>query len=342
MKQSDEEELCGTPEGQSPYGSIPEGDILNLYGMSTATDVAPGGIDAVSRNVIYYSYPVPPPEQMPPYPGAPRVSVTMQYYHYDGMYAVLESEGSGGYKYIYANGLLLARINVATGEKHYYHHDGLGSVVGMTDVNGSVVQSYVYDEFGNLPNAYGTAPNSYLYTGQEWDVAPCNFYNLRARMYSPNIGRFGSEDPVVGLVSLPQSINRYIYVGNSPVNFIDPTGLQAVCPTQKPEEPEPPVPPEPKPPPGCNGNSKLRQDCLQEASRNLKKCLLIISFTYVGLETAITVACATACWRGGLAAVWQCIHSVSSFTADPLVTIGIASCITAYSQQAKECYERYP
>ncbi|MEW6687070.1 MAG: RHS repeat-associated core domain-containing protein, partial [Candidatus Edwardsbacteria bacterium] len=103
----------------------------------------------------------------------------------------------------------------------------------MTDVNGSVVQSYVYDEFGNLPNAYGTAPNSYLYTGQEWDVAPCNFYNLRARMYSPNIGRFTSEDPamMLNLMSglscgscfsqtpptvLPRALNRYLYASNNP------------------------------------------------------------------------------------------------------------------------------
>ncbi|MEW6687069.1 MAG: RHS repeat-associated core domain-containing protein [Candidatus Edwardsbacteria bacterium] len=222
---------------------------FNLYGMSSATDVAPGGIDAVSGNVIYYSYPVPPPEQMPPYPGAPWTLVTKQYYHYDGMYAVLESEGSGGYKYIYANGLLLARINVATGEKHYYHHDGLGSVMGMTDVNGNVVQSYLYDEFGNMLSAYGVVPNSYLYTGQEWDVSPVNGYNLRARMYEPRVGRFGSEDPMLqvnprefcafcGFSPLPfetfplrlywqrdpQKLNAYLYVQNNSMNFIDPSG----------------------------------------------------------------------------------------------------------------------
>ncbi|MEW6686727.1 MAG: hypothetical protein AB1393_11070, partial [Candidatus Edwardsbacteria bacterium] len=31
---------------------------------------------------------------------------------------------------------------------HYYYHDGLGSIVGLTDVNGNAVQSYLYDEFG--------------------------------------------------------------------------------------------------------------------------------------------------------------------------------------------------
>ncbi|MGB3480469.1 MAG: hypothetical protein WBB67_15075 [bacterium] len=71
-------------------------------------------------------------------------------YCYDGMYAVCEF---GNYdsllsKYVYANGLLLARCD-SSGAKYYYHHDGLGSVMGMTDTNKWVRQSYFYDDFGN-------------------------------------------------------------------------------------------------------------------------------------------------------------------------------------------------
>lgn len=43
-------------------------------------------------------------------------------------------------------------------------------------------------------------------------------------MYSSTQGRWFSSDPVRGQSFDPQSFNRYAYVGNSPVNRIDPRG----------------------------------------------------------------------------------------------------------------------
>ncbi|MFX0559923.1 RHS repeat-associated core domain-containing protein [Tepidibacillus infernus] len=48
-----------------------------------------------------------------------------------------------------------------------------------------------------------------------------------ARWYSPNYGRFITEDTFFGWIDEPLSLNRYSYVMNNPVNFIDPTGHQA-------------------------------------------------------------------------------------------------------------------
>ena len=47
-----------------------------------------------------------------------------------------------------------------------------------------------------------------------------------------NWGRFDQPDPYDGSYSLanPQSLNRYAYVNNDPVNFVDPTGLLIVPP----------------------------------------------------------------------------------------------------------------
>jgi hypothetical protein len=47
---------------------------------------------------------------------------------------------------------------------------------------------------------------------------------LRARYYQPEVGRFVTEDPWMGDTWRPGSLNRYVYVVNNPVNFIDPTG----------------------------------------------------------------------------------------------------------------------
>lgn len=45
-------------------------------------------------------------------------------------------------------------------------------------------------------------------------------------------GRWTSPDPYAGSMSFsdPQSFNRYTYVGNDPVNFVDPTGLIQLAP----------------------------------------------------------------------------------------------------------------
>jgi RHS repeat-associated protein len=62
--------------------------------------------------------------------------------------------------------------------------------------------------------------NPYGYTGREIDTEDLYYY--RARYYDPIIQRFLSEYPK-GFAS--GDFNWYRYVGNSPVNWIDPLGL---------------------------------------------------------------------------------------------------------------------
>jgi RHS repeat-associated protein len=50
-------------------------------------------------------------------------------------------------------------------------------------------------------------------------------YYYGGRYYDPELGRFISPDPFVPEPSDPQSLNRYSYVLNNPVNYIDPTGF---------------------------------------------------------------------------------------------------------------------
>ena len=151
-------------------------------------------------------------------------------YAYDGMYAVCEFGGHLNLKskYIYANGLLLARYDTSPADSHYYHHDGLGSIMGMTNENGNVEQSYFYDEFRNSLGSWGSISNHYLYTGQEYDGDITSLYNLRARYYDRSVGRFVSEDKVSPLRIFPQTSNNYIYALNSPLNLIDPLGLWCI------------------------------------------------------------------------------------------------------------------
>lgn len=47
---------------------------------------------------------------------------------------------------------------------------------------------------------------------------------MRAQRYDASSGRFGVADAVLGALSEPLSLNRYLYCGSDPVNFADPTG----------------------------------------------------------------------------------------------------------------------
>jgi RHS repeat-associated protein len=97
----------------------------------------------------------------------------------------------------------------------------------LTDESGVVTDTYTYDAFGNIIERTGTTPNAILYS-QEYFDSDLGLYNLRARHYDPNQGRFTSIDPFGGFVDEPLSIHKYLYVHADPVNLIDPEGLAAL------------------------------------------------------------------------------------------------------------------
>jgi len=79
------------------------------------------------------------------------------------------------------------------GSSFFYHTDGLGSIVDLTDNLGAIVQSYVYDSFGNIVLQNGSLVNPYTYTGRKFD-SESGLYFYRSRYYDPRIGRFLRED----------------------------------------------------------------------------------------------------------------------------------------------------
>lgn len=106
-----------------------------------------------------------------------------------------------------------------------FTYDGHGSVRVLTDLVGSILETYAYDAFGN-PLGFDPAVTltDYLFDGERFDATTGLLY-LRAREYDPTIGRFMSLDPFYGDVNDPQSLHKYAFTMNNPVNSIDPTGL---------------------------------------------------------------------------------------------------------------------
>ena len=108
---------------------------------------------------------------------------------------------------------------------YFYHFDGLGSVVALSNTSGVIVEHYTYDAFGNTTitttQSYTSPGNPYMFTSRRYD-AETELYHYRARTYSPELGRFLQTDPI----GYADSMNLYGYVGNNPVTFIDSMGLK--------------------------------------------------------------------------------------------------------------------
>ncbi len=146
---------------------------------------------------------------------------------------VVELDGAGGvYRaYVYSPGGGLLALQANDFQFYRVHPDHLGSGRRMTDTSGVVVYRAEFDPHGQMMSEWAsdgqTFKNSRKFTGYERDWAT-NLDNANARMLHFRRGRFMQPDPLGAAATdaaNPQSLNRYSYVGNDPVNFVDPSGL---------------------------------------------------------------------------------------------------------------------
>jgi RHS repeat-associated protein len=151
-------------------------------------------------------------------------------YIYDEQNLVQERLSSGqSYDYVQSAEVdrPLARRD-QTGVVSYYLADHLGSIAQTTNSAGAVTLTREYDPWGNL--LQGSTTGGYAFTGREWDPeAGLHYY--RARYFDSTVARFISEDPL----GPAGGTNRYAYVTNSPLRYLDPFGLSRTgLPPQNP------------------------------------------------------------------------------------------------------------
>jgi RHS repeat-associated protein len=108
----------------------------------------------------------------------------------------------------------------------YLLHDHLGSITATTDASGNLLNQQRYKPFGevrtDLPSpAYRITITDFGYTGQK---ALMSLMDYHSRWYDQGLARFISADTVVPNPADSQSWDRYSYVFNNPLNYIDPTG----------------------------------------------------------------------------------------------------------------------
>lgn len=141
-----------------------------------------------------------------------------------GGQVLAEIDGSGNWSrgYVYAGGDLLA---VQQGGVYWSHEDGVTKSKRITDIYGNVVSTIELDPWGADTNR--STNSAFLPQNFTSYIRDANGgQDAMARRYSMS-GRFSQPDPYGGSYDFsdPQSLNRYAYTKNDPVNFRDPTGL---------------------------------------------------------------------------------------------------------------------
>lgn len=129
-----------------------------------------------------------------------------------------------------------------------YALDALGSVVGVEDATGAVPDCgttpsgacdgrYDYTPYGEIENeanlTSAASGNPFRFQGHYLDDA-VDTYDMRARAYRPDIGRFLTQDRFeqaagdLALHSDPLTNNRYVFAGANPVNQTEWDGHEPI------------------------------------------------------------------------------------------------------------------
>ena len=158
--------------------------------------------------------------------------------------ALVETDNAGtSYtEFVFFGGKRIARRDNGAAV-FYYFSNHLGSASVITNSAGSVVEESDYYSFGGERAVVNNDPNPYKFTGKERDTESGLDYFI-ARYYSSAYGRFLSPDEFTGGpvdaysandplppgplpyadITNPQSLNKYTYTFNNPLNYTDPDG----------------------------------------------------------------------------------------------------------------------
>ena len=117
------------------------------------------------------------------------------------------------------------------GADYYYVRNGLMTITGLVDANGTAVVNYFYDSWGRMLNITGSLAaslgkdNPYRFKGYYYDDETGMYY-LKSRYYQPEICRFISADDedVLSVKTDFDDCNLYAYCDNNPISRLDETG----------------------------------------------------------------------------------------------------------------------
>ncbi|GAK55777.1 YD repeat protein [Candidatus Vecturithrix granuli] len=147
----------------------------------------------------------------------------------DGMLALQDRDGENAIVREYTWGLHLGGgigglLNLKQDDADYaYLYDGKGNVEVVLNASQNVAAAYRYDPFGVLLNQTGSLNQPFGFSTKRTDARTgMVFYQYRP--YGPEIGKWFTRDRL----GETGGINLYAFVGNNPINWIDPWGLTRI------------------------------------------------------------------------------------------------------------------
>src|SRR5262249_15406436 len=117
------------------------------------------------------------------------------------------------------------RILSGTAKSLWYHYGPQGEARQLSNSSGTVADSYLYTGYGVLLSSSGSDTNLHRFGGKYgyyWD-ANLKSHLAGQRWYTPGLMRWLTRDPIL----YDGGDNPYAYVGDAPIGWIDPDGLDS-------------------------------------------------------------------------------------------------------------------
>jgi RHS repeat-associated protein len=144
-------------------------------------------------------------------------------YQGDRPIAELDRDGDVRAIFVYASHALAPELMLADGRTYRLVHDHLGSIRRVVDTTtGEVVQALDFDAYGRVLRDTNPGFQPFGYAAGHYDPQT-GLVRYGARDYDAAIGRWLAKDP--SLIAGGDT-NLYVYVGNDPINFVDPQGTE--------------------------------------------------------------------------------------------------------------------
>ena len=148
-------------------------------------------------------------------------------YYSEGMQVEVIKNNSA-YKFItyidgdpYSANIIYVKTQSSSGY-YYLHRDNQGTILGISDSSGIMIEQRIFDPWGNLKQG----SISFIergYTGHE-HFLEINLIHMNARLYDPVKKIFLTPDNVLQDPYNPQNYNRFGYCLNNPLKYTDPSG----------------------------------------------------------------------------------------------------------------------
>ena len=129
-----------------------------------------------------------------------RVTEASTSFKYSTLGLMNQTDGTGTTSFTRDNTGLLVGERLPGGSRFYYLYDGLGSVAGLTDSTGAVVNTYSYEPYGKVASSTGTTANLWRFGGSYGAFTENNasgLLKIGQRFYDPSLGRWTQQDPVL-------------------------------------------------------------------------------------------------------------------------------------------------